>query len=126
MKITMVVMLIVGLVEVGANSFFIIRLMSGKGLRAAKKFHGDFPAFASDKAWINKILVSIVLGFLALLAAFTIYKNYSTKIIFSGLFAGGMLVLCIVQAVLYGKKHLPARISILIGVVLIALVAFRL
>jgi len=54
MRVTMWIMFIVGLVE-----------------RTAKKFHGDFPAFASNRAWINKIVVSIALCAHALFAAFS-------------------------------------------------------
>jgi len=59
MRVTMWIMFIVGLVE-----------------RTAKKFHGDFPAFASNRAWINKIVVSIALCALALFAAFSICQDY--------------------------------------------------
>ena len=62
----------------------------GKGLGAAKKSHGDFPAFASNSAWKNKILVSVVLGVLAIFAALSIYQGYESRAIISGLFAGGM------------------------------------
>jgi len=115
-------MFIVGLIEVGANLFFLVNMARGKGLGAAKKFHGDFPAFASNRAWMNKVLVSAVLGVLALIAAFSIYKSYATSMLISGLFAGGMLLLCMIQAVLYGKKHMPARISIVIGLAFVVLV----
>lgn len=54
MKITMWTMFIVGTIESGANSLFLIHLLSGKGLTTAKKFHGDFPVSASDKAWLKK------------------------------------------------------------------------
>ena len=122
MRVTMWVMFIVGLIEVGANLFFLVNMARGKGLGAAKKFHGDFPAFASNRAWMNKVLVSAVLGVLALIAAFSIYKSYATSILMSSLFAGGMLLLCMIQAVLYGKKHMPARISIVIGLAFVVLV----
>ena len=122
MRVTMWVMFIVGLIEVGANLFFLVNMARGKGLGAAKKFHGDFPAFASNRAWMNKVLVSAVLGVLALIAAFSIYKSYATSMLISGLFAGGMLLLCMIQAVLYGKKHMPARISIVIGLAFVVLV----
>ena len=125
MRVTMWVMFIVGLIEVVANLFFLVNMARGKGLGAAKKFHGDFPAFASNRAWIIKMVVSIALGALALFAAFSIHQDYELKIIISGLFAGGMLLLCIIQAILYGKKHMPARISILLGLAFIALVFFR-
>ena len=62
--------------------FFLTNKTRGRGLEAAKKFHGDFPAFASDKAWTNKILVSIAVGALALAAAFTIYQGYGKKLSF--------------------------------------------
>ena len=119
------VMFIVGLIEMGANLFFLAHMKRGKGLEVAKKFHGDFPEFASNRAWIIKMVVSIALGALALFAAFSIHQDYELKIIISGLFAGGMLLLCIIQAILYGKKHMPARISILLGLAFIALVFFR-
>lgn len=119
------VMLVVGLAELGANLFFLANMVRGKDLGAAKKFHGDFPTFASNRAWRNKILVSLVLGAIALVAAFSIYKGYDLKVIISSLFAGGMLLLCIVQAALYGKKHMPARISIVLGLAFVALVFFR-
>ena len=122
MRVTMWVMFIVGLIEVGANLFFLVNMARGKGPGAAKKFHGDFPAFASNRAWMNKVLVSAVLGVLALIAAFSIYKSYATSMLISGLFAGGMLLLCMIQAVLYGKKHMPARISIVIGLAFVVLV----
>ena len=122
MRVTMWVMFIVGLIEVGANLFFLVNMARGKGLGAAKKFHGDFPAFASNRAWMNKVRVSAVLGVLALIAAFSIYKSYATSILMSSLFAGGMLLLCMIQAVLYGKKHMPARISIVIGLAFVVLV----
>ena len=125
MRITMWVMFIVGLIEVGANLIFLANMKRGKGLEAAKKFHGDFPAFASNRAWIIKIVVSLALGAIALFAAFSIYKGYKSKVIISGLFAGGMLLLCIVQAILYGRKHMPARISIVLGLAFVALVFFR-
>ena len=125
MRVTMWVMFIVGLIELGANLFFSVNVVRGKGLGAAKKFHGDFPAFASNRAWIIKIVVSIALGAIALFAAFSIYQGYESKVIISGLFAGGMLLLCIVQAILYGKKHIPARISIILGLALVALVFSR-
>ena len=125
MRITMWVMFIVGLIEMGANLFFLANMKRGKGLEVAKKFHGDFPAFASKRAWIVKIVVSIALGAIALFAALSIYKGYESKVIISGLFAGGMLLLCIVQAILYGKKHMPARISIILGLAFVALVFFR-
>lgn len=125
MRVTMWIMFIVGLVEMGANLFFLANMTSGKGLETAKKFHGDFPAFASNRAWINKILVSMILGALALVAAFSVYKGYALSILISGLFAGGMLLLCIIQAVLYGKRHLPARISIILGLAFVVLVFFR-
>jgi len=124
-RITMWVMFIVGLVEVGANLFFLANMTSGKGLETAKKFHGDFPAFASNRAWMNKILISVVLGVLALIAAFSIYKSYNSRVIISSVFAGGMLLLCMIQAVLYGKKHIPARISIVLGFAFVVLVFFR-
>jgi len=119
------VMFIVGLIEIGANLFFLVNVARGKGLESAKKFHGDFPAFASNRVWIIKIVVSIALGAIALFAAFSIYQGYEPKVIISGLFAGGMLLLCIVQAILYGKKHMPARISIILGLAFVALVFFR-
>ena len=50
MKITMWVMLIVGIIELTANTFFLISLSRGKDLKIAKKFHGDFPMYATDKA----------------------------------------------------------------------------
>jgi len=118
-------MFIVGLIEIGANLFFLVNVARGKGLESAKKFHGDFPAFASNRVWIIKIVVSIALGAIALFAAFSIYQGYEPKVIISGLFAGGMLLLCIVQAILYGKKHMPARISIILGLAFVALVFFR-
>ena len=125
MRVTMWVMFIVGLIEIGANLFFLVNVARGKGLGVAKKFHGDFPAFASNRAWIIKIVVSIALGAIALFAAFSIYQGYESKVIISGLFAGGMLLLCIIQAALYGKKHMPARISIILGLAFVALVFFR-
>ena len=125
MRVTMWVMFIVGLIEIGANLFFLVNVARGKGLESAKKFHGDFPAFASNRVWIIKIVVSIALGAIALFAAFSIYQGYEPKVIISGLFAGGMLLLCIVQAILYGKKHMPARISIILGLAFVALVFFR-
>jgi hypothetical protein len=125
MSVTMWVMFIVGLVEIGANLIFAANMASGKGLEAAKKFHGDFPAFAGNRAWMNKILVSIILGALALIAAFSVYKGYASSVLTSGLFAGGMLLLCMIQAVLYGKRHLPARISIILGLAFVVLVFFR-
>jgi hypothetical protein len=97
----------------------------GKGLIAAKKFHGDFPAFASNRAWMNKILVSIVSGVLALIAAFSIYKSYESRVIMYSVFAGGILLLCMIQAALYGKRHIPARISIVLGIAFVVLVFFR-
>ena len=125
MRVTMWVMFVVGLIEIGANLFFLVNVARGKGLESAKKFHGDFPAFASNRAWMIKIVVSIALGAIALFAAFSIYQGYEPKVIISGLFAGGMLLLCIVQAILYGKKHMPARISIILGLAFVALVFFR-
>ena len=125
MRITMWVLFIVGLIEMGANLFFLANVARSKGLGAAKKFHGDFPSFAGNRAWIIKIVVSIALGALALFAAFSIYQGYESKVVISGLFAGGMLLLCIIQAVLYGKKHMPARISIILGLAFVALVYFR-
>jgi len=125
MKITMWVLFIVGFIEVGANMFFLVGITRGKGLVAAKKFHGDFPAFASNRAWMSKICVSIVLGVLALIASYFIYKDFHSSIMISSLFAGGMLLLCVTQAVLYGKKHMPARISIVLGLAFVALVFFR-
>ena len=63
----------------------------GKGLRAAKKFHGDFPGrLPVIGAWMNKILVSVVLGVLSIFAALSIYQGYESRAIISGLFAGGM------------------------------------
>ena len=124
MRVTMWVMFIVGLIEIGANLFFLVNMARGKGLESAKKFHGDFPAFASNRAWIIKIVVSIALGAIALFAAFSIYQGYEPKVIIPGLFAGGMLLLCIIQAALYGKKHMPARISIILGLAFVALVFF--
>jgi len=118
-------MFIVGLIEIGANLFFLVNVARGKGLGAAKKFHGDLPAFASNRAWIIKIVVSIALGAIALFAAFSINKGYESKVIISGVFAGGMLLLCIIQAILYGKKHMPARISIILGLAFVALVFFH-
>jgi VIT1/CCC1 family predicted Fe2+/Mn2+ transporter len=118
------VMFIVGLIEMGANLFFLANMTRGKGLKAAKKFHGDFPAFASNRAWMNKILVSIVLGVLALIAVFSIYKSYESRVIMSSVFAGGMLLLCMIQAALYGKRHIPARISIVLGIAFVVLVFF--
>lgn len=125
MKVTMWVMVVIGLIEMVANLFFLTSVSSGKGLEYAKKFHGDFPASASRRAWINKIVVSIVLGAIALAAAFSIYKDYDTGLVFASLFAGGMLLLGIIQAALYWKKHIPARISVVIGLALVALVVFR-
>ena len=125
MRVTMWVMLIVSIIEVGANLFFLVNMARGKGLGAAKKFHGDFPSYASGRAWIIKIVVSLALGALALFAAFSIYQGYGAKVIISGLFAGGMLLMCIVEAILYGKKHKPALFSIILGLALVALVFFR-
>ncbi len=48
MKITMWVMLIVGIIELTANTFFLIRLSRGKDLKIAKNFDGVFPMYASD------------------------------------------------------------------------------
>lgn len=125
MRITMWVMFIVGLIEIGANLYFLVIFARGEGVAGAKKFHGDFPSFASNKAWINKILASLILGVLAIVAGFSIYKNFDSKVIISSLFAGGMLLLCSIQAALYGKKHIPARISIVLGLAFVALVFFR-
>lgn len=125
MKITMWVMLILGLIEVFANLLFYINIKVGKGLVYAKKFHGDFPKFASERAWINKIVVSLILGIVALISAFFIYKNYDLRIIMSNLFSIGMLILCIVQSVLYGKNHVPARLSIIVGIALELMVLFQ-
>lgn len=125
MRVTMWVMFIVGLVEMGANLFFLVNVARRKGLEVAKKFHGDFPKFASDRAWMIKIIVSMALGTIALIATFLIYKGYKWGIIISGLFAGGILLLCIVQAILYGEKHTPARISIILGLAFVTLIFFR-
>lgn len=65
MRVTMWIMFIAGLVE-----------------RTAKKFHGDFPAFASNRAWINKIVVSIALCALALFAAFLFVKIMNRKLLY--------------------------------------------
>lgn len=125
MQITMWVLGIVGLIEVLANSLFLYNMVTGKGLRAAKKFHGDFPAYASDKAWRYKLLVSIILGIIALASALPIYLSFGRKIILSWLFAGGMLIICVIQAILYGNKHKPAIFSIIVGLILVGLVLFR-
>ncbi len=124
MRITMWVMFIVGCIEIGANSFFLANTASGKGLLTAKKFHGDFPPFASNRAWMNKIIGSMMLGVIALLVALFIYKGYSLQRIISYVFAGGMLLMCIIQAIIYGKKHVPARIGIIIGFAFAAMVYF--
>ncbi|MGL9730345.1 hypothetical protein [Enterococcus sp. DIV0756] len=75
MKITMWVFLIVGLIEVLANTFFLISRACGKGFVAAKMFHGDFPKFASEKAWMNKVIASLLLGVVALFASFLIHTG---------------------------------------------------
>lgn len=125
MKITMWVMFIVGLIEMVFNLFFLINKVRNNDFTVAKKFHGDFPKFASDIAWINKIVASMILGAIALVASLLIYLDHSMQVIVSGVFVGGMLIMCIVEAVLYGKEHLPARLSLLLGFALVALVVFR-
>lgn len=125
MQITTWVLGIVGLIEVLANSLFLYNAACGKGLDAAKIFHGDFPRYVSNKAWKNKLLSSIILGMTALASAVPIYQSFGIKIILSWLFAGGMLILCITQAALYGKKHTPSLISIIFGLFLVGLVYFR-
>ena len=120
MKITMWVMLIVGIIELTANTFFLISLSRGKDLKIAKKFHGDFPMYATDKAWLVKIVSSVILGIVALLA------SYAIKIILSNMFSFRMLIMCITQALLYGKKHIPARISIVLGIVFVMLTILKL
>ena len=87
MKITMWVMLIVGIIELTANTFFLISLSRGKDLKIAKKFHGDFPMYATDKAWLVKIVSSVILGIVALLASYAINKDFSIKIILSNMFS---------------------------------------
>ncbi|AND79217.1 MULTISPECIES: hypothetical protein [Streptococcus] len=126
MKMTMWIMFFIGVTEMVANLFFLFNITKGKGLKAAKKFHGDFPAYATDKAWILKILVSLVLGLIAIAAAFSIYFNTNSKMLLSALFVGGLFSLCSVQAILYGKKYIPARISIVVAVTLILLVFLKL
>ena len=126
MKITMWVMLIVGIIELTANTFFLISLSRGKDLKIAKKFHGDFPMYATDKAWLVKIVSSVILGIVALLASYAINKDFSIKIILSNMFSFGMLIMCITQALLYGKKHRPARISIVLGIVFVMLTILKL
>ena len=125
MKTTMWVFLIVGLIEVLANTFFLISWACGKGFVAAKMFHGDFPKFASDKAWINKVIASLLLGVVALFASFLIHTGNSSQQIVAGSFAGCMLLMCIIEAILYGRKHLPAKLSIFLGLVFVVLVKFR-
>ena len=125
MKITMWVFFIIGLIEVGANTFFLISRVRGKGFAAAKMFHGDFPKFASDKAWMNKVVASLLLGIVALVAALLIYMGNGAQLIVATIFTGGMLLMCIIEAVLYGRKHLPAMLSIALELVLVALVFFR-
>ncbi|EJN93559.1 hypothetical protein ACVRW7_03745 [Streptococcus ratti] len=126
MKLTIWVMLIVGIIELTANTFFLINLGRGKGLKIAKKFHGDFPVYATDKAWLVKIVSSVILGIIALLASYTISKDFSIKIILSNLFSFGMLIMCIVQALLYGKKHIPARISVVLGIIFVMFTILKL
>lgn len=125
MRITMWILFIVGLIEVGTNVFFLANVARDKGLGVAKKFHGDFPSFASNRAWIIKIVASIILGVIALFAAFSIYHSNELKVLISCIFASGMLLMCVIQAILYGKRHLPALISIILGLVFMAFVVFR-
>lgn len=126
MKITMWVMLIVGIIELTGNTFFLINLGREKGLKFAKKFHGDFPSYASDMAWLAKIVSSIILGIIALFASYAISKDFSIKILLSNIFSFGMLIMCITQDLLYGKKHIPARISVVLGIIFVILTIFKL
>lgn len=126
MKITMWVMFMVGIIELIANTFFIINLSRGKGLIIAKKFHGDFPTYATDKAWFIKITLSLTLGIIALLASYAISKDLSVKIVLANIFSFGMLIMGITQALLYGRQHTPARISVVLGIIFVILTTFEL
>lgn len=126
MQITMWAMCVVGIIEVTANAFFIINICRGNGLELAKKFHGDFPTYATGRAWLIKIVLSISLGMLALLASYAISKAFSIKVVLSNIFSFGMLLMCITQALLYGKKYIPARISIMFGIIFVMLTVLKL
>lgn len=126
MVITKIVLLIFGLIEISANFFFMSNRLEHHPDKA-QKFHGDFPKFASPRAWKRKIWGSFLLGLLSISASFLLYIGYrELGLFFAYFFAGGMLILTLIQAAVYGKEHLPARISVVFALVLLLLIVFHL
>ncbi len=70
-------------------------------------------------------MASLLLGIVALATSHLIYVGSSAQVIVAGIFAGGMLLMCIIEAVLYGRKYLPAMLSIVLGLVFVSLVISR-
>jgi hypothetical protein len=124
MKILMYILFVFGVCEIISNLFFLINRIKGHGYAQAKKFHGDFPPYASDQAWLSKILVMLSMGTLAFITAYCVYKDYNIKVNLLYIFSGGMVIVGIFQALAYGRKHFPAVGSLIIGLIFLALTFF--
>lgn len=124
MDTLMYILIVFGAFEVLSNLIHLINIGRGKGLKSAKIVHGDFPPTASNTEWMGKILSMLVLGIIALVTAHSIYKDFSTANTLLYIFTAGMLLVGIVQAVKYGKKHIPAVGSFVLSIVFVALVYF--
>lgn len=123
MKYYMLVILILGAVETLVNTFFLTKIVGSGSYKEAKKFHGDFPPYESNKKLLIKVIAMLIIGLIGL-GAYVFYKldyNYM-KMLYA--FIGSLLVVCGFQAVVYGGKHKPAIGSLVPGIVLAVVLYF--
>ena len=116
--------LCVGLIEVTANVFFLVRLVCRKDFAPAQTFHGDFPPFASRRAWTIKVVAMLLIGMSALSASILIFLVNPTRTVSIWIVSDGMLGVGFVQAFRYGSKHPPAFGSLWVGLVFSVLTYF--
>lgn len=118
MKYYMYVVLVIGGVEILANLFFMVNILVSNSYEAARKFHGDFPPNELNSKLLMKVIAMFVVGVLAMMS-FVFYKldyNYMNTLY---TFIGVLVLVCGLQAIVYGKNHKPAIGSLVPGGLLI-------